>query len=274
MIQQALTTGSLTNNIKNFSTIRTGGVALALLAASLAAPVAQAGWVQSSNTYTYTSSNYGLIFDGENLKGEYTNSQFQTWSMTFANPLGANYESVNDVGAISWTFDDGRADGNGTFDSTTGWQYISVGTNGSGTITDWLAGFAGPAITGGAAIGFSCGGLGCDAFRGADPSFASVSELGYSWLLSEASVQFFDGQTDGDWNTNFSSSDGQVPIAAGAIIIGAGQLAGGLGDYDPAENDVAYYGLGGSVPEPGALALVCAGLMGTFAARRRAQRQA
>lgn len=265
-------------NARISAATRTGGLAFALLAASLAAPEAEAGWAQSSNTYTYTSGNYGLIFDGENLKGEYTNSQFQTWSMTFGAPLATNLgfdpNNPTDIGANSWTFDDGRADGNGTFDSTTGWQFISVGTDGSGAITDWLAGFVGPESPGSTALGFSCGGLGCAFFQTLVPESQGVSELGYSFLLSEAAVS--DDASPSSWDEQFALADGTSLIGLAAVYYGFSYLTG-TGFIPPEiypELDAAFYGLGGSVPEPGALALVCAGLIGTMAARRRAQRQA
>lgn len=238
----------------------------------LAAP-AQAGWVQSTNTYTYTSGNYSVIYDATDPAGQYTSSQFQTWSMTFGSPLASGLLlDINvDVGATSWTFNDGRADGNGSFDSSTGWSFISVGTNGSGEITDWLAGFAGPENSGSTSLGFSCGGAGCVAFETFFGVTLGIPELGYSSLWPDSSLANFGGQEPPvRWNDFWSATEGNPAIGFVTAFIGALALAQGGTEGDL---DMAFYGPAGSVPEPGVLGLVCAGLMGTFAARRRVQRQ-
>jgi len=261
------------------------GQALALTGALglLVVPQAEAGFVFNggTNTYSFTGQNYVTVFDGGNVPGSYKTSEALSWSMTLAAPLG-NGLGFGAVSPTGWTFDDGRSSGNGTFDDTEGFAYFAAGTNGSGDIVDWLAAFVGPRLGGttpnnsdDTGLGISCGGLGCS------PLGAPTGEAGAALLWSSKAVsqieQQIPGGGPGAWDSVFAAVDGTSAIAEfafGAAEIGPniGLSIGGLSEDDV---DAAYYpAYRGTVPEPGALALVCVGLMGAFVARRRAQRQA
>ena len=92
----------------------------------------------ASYLYSYESSNFGFIQDGDAVPGTYTTSQHLSVSFVLSQALGPSASvGLPSLRPVDFSFSDGRGTLPGS-DPSVFLAFFSVGTDASGNIAQWM----------------------------------------------------------------------------------------------------------------------------------------